>query len=76
MNFTRILGGNSQMTSDGSILLEGHIFILNSIHSYLLHKAVKQQQTNLSDSYELRSGNLTIRVMSGKLMEQNVDSIL
>ncbi|CAF1605300.1 unnamed protein product [Adineta ricciae] len=74
--FLHTSSGKSEMTSDGSILLEGHIFILNSIHSYLLHKAAKQHQTNLPDSYELHSGNLTITVMRGKLMEQNVDSIL
>ncbi len=74
-----ILGGKMQVNLDGSISLEGHIFILNSIHSYLIHKTSKQHQSNkwtTSESFDLRSGNLTVKVMSGKLIEQNVEGIM
>ncbi|UJR38233.1 hypothetical protein I4U23_030906 [Adineta vaga] len=74
--FLHASGGKSQITSDSSILLEGHIFLLNAIHSYLHYKLSKPNQTNTSESYDLHSGNLTVKVMNGKLMEQNVDSIL
>lgn len=53
------------------MILEGQISVLNSIHSYLINK-----QSNPSDILELRSGNLTVKVMTGKLFEQNVECIL
>ncbi|CAF0719495.1 unnamed protein product [Adineta steineri] len=69
-------GGKIQINSDGSILLEGHIYVLNSIHSYLAHKTSKSHQSNPSEPLDLRSGNLTVKIMNGKLLEQNVDSII
>ncbi len=61
------------------MLLEGHIFILNSIHSFLGNKKPHKQQstsTTPSETFELRSGNIVVKVMSGKLIEQNVEGIL
>lgn len=72
-------GGKIQVNPDRSVLLEGHIFILNSIHSFLVNKIIKQQQSNAanaSESFDLRSGNINVKVMTGKLMEQNVDGIM
>ncbi len=70
------LGGKIQVNSDSSVLLEGHIFVLNSIHSFLVNKISKQHQSNTLETFELRSKNLIVKVMSGKLIEQNVDSVL
>lgn len=70
------LGVKIQVNLDGSTSLEGHIFILNSIHSYLIHKTSKQNQLNTPESFDLRSGNLTVKVMSGRLIEQNVEGIM
>ena len=58
------------------MILEGHISVLNSIHSYLINKLSNSKQSNPSDILELRSRNLTVKVMTGKLFEQNVESIL
>jgi len=73
-----VIGGKLQVNSDGSVSLEGHIFVLNSIHSFLVNKIIKQQSNtvNASESFDLRSGNIIIKVMSGKLIEQNVDGIM
>ena len=70
--------GKIQVNPDGSVVLEGHIFILNSIHSFLGNKILKQQSNspNPLDSLDLRSGNLVVKVMSGKLLEQNVEGVL
>lgn len=72
-------GGKIQVNPDKSIILEGHIFILNSIHSFLINKSLKQHQTNLakaSESFDLRSGPIHVKVMIGKLLEQNVDGVM
>jgi len=73
-----LIGGKLQVNPDGSVSLEGHIFVLNSIHSFLVNKIIKQQSNtvNASESFDLRSGNIIIKVMSGKLIEQNVDGIM
>jgi hypothetical protein len=70
------LGGKVHVNPDGSILVEGQIFILNSIHSYLVIKSSKQQSNNTNESFDLRSGNLITKVMTGKLIEQAVESIM
>ena len=74
--FLHASGGKIQVNPDGSMILEGHIFILNSIHSFLLHKLSKIKSVSLSDTLELRSGNLSVKMFTGKLLEQNVESIL
>jgi hypothetical protein len=59
--------------------LEGHIFVLNSIHLFLGNKkSHEQKSTNItpSETFELRSGNIVVKVMSGKLIEQNVEGVL
>jgi hypothetical protein len=59
--------------------LEGHIFILNSIHSFIGNKNIHQQHpANAAslETLELRSGNIAVKVMSGKLIEQNVEGVL
>jgi hypothetical protein len=59
--------------------LDGHIHILNSIHSFIVSKISKQHKSNNSntaETFDLRSGNLAVKVMSGKLLEQNVESIM
>ncbi|CAF0825398.1 unnamed protein product [Rotaria sordida] len=78
--FLHASDGKIQVNPDGSILLEGHIFILNSIHSFLTNKASKKKDqsnnTNLSETLNLHSKNIDIKIMSGKLIEQNVESII
>ena len=72
-------GGKIQINPDGSVLLEGHIFILNSIHSFIGNKNTrKQRSANAAplETLELRSGNVTVKVTSGKLIEQNVEGVL
>jgi hypothetical protein len=74
-----VLGGNTQVNTDGSVSLEGHVYILNSIHSFVVSKTSKQRQSNssnTSESFDLRSGGLSVKVMSGKLIDQNVESIM
>ncbi len=59
--------------------MDGHIHILNSIHSFIVSKISKQHKSNNSntaETFDLRSGNLAVKVMSGKLLEQNVESIM
>ncbi|CAF3412168.1 unnamed protein product [Rotaria sp. Silwood1] len=77
--FLHASDGKVQVNPDKSIVLEGHIFVLNSIHSFLINKISKTEQTNntnASESLNLHSNNININVMSGKLLEQNVDSII
>ena len=72
-----------QVNSDGSVVLEGHIFLVNSVHSFLVNKTAKSPpsthktlSTNSSDILELHTGHMSIKVMTGKLIEQNVDGLL
>ena len=72
-------GGKIQVNPDASVSMEGHIFILNSIHSFLANKQSQQQKstnTALPETFDLRSGNISVKVMSGKLLEQNVEGVL
>ena len=72
-----LLGGQIQIHAEGSALLEGHIFVLNSIHSFLINWLLKKQlMQKSSESFDLRSGSLAVKVMTGKLMEQAVESIM
>ena len=72
-----LLGGQIQIHAEGSALLEGHVFVLNSIHSFLLNRILKKQLLQKSsESFDLRSGSLVARVMTGKLIEQDVESIM
>lgn len=64
-------GGKIQVNPDRSMILEGHIFILNSIHSFLIHKLSRSL-----DTLELRSGTIAVKMMPGKLLEQNVEGVL
>ncbi|CAF2428088.1 unnamed protein product [Rotaria sp. Silwood2] len=77
--FINASDGKIQVNLDKSVLLEGHIYILNSIHSFLINKISKNEKsndTNSSESLSLHSQNTSIQLMSGKLIEQNVESII
>lgn len=64
------------MNPDGSMIFEGQISVLNSIHSYLMNKLSNSKSSKSSDALELRTGNVTVKVIIGNLFEQNVESIL
>ena len=74
-----ILDGKIQINPDGSATLEGHLFVINDIHCFLNNKISVQLQpinTNPSDSLDLHSGNISIRILSGNLIEQNAEGIM
>lgn len=71
--------GKIQVNSDKSVILEGHIFVLNAIHSFLLNKTSNLEQTinkNPSESITFSTENINIKICNGKLFEQNVDSVM
>ncbi|CAF1610522.1 unnamed protein product [Rotaria magnacalcarata] len=77
--FLHAANGKIHVNADKSVVLEGHIFILNAIHSFLLTKtSIKERSnnSNLSESINVSSRYLTIKVQTGKLIEQNVETIL
>lgn len=72
-------GGKFQVNADSSVVLEGHITILDAIHSFLLNKstqALTKGKNDLTKFLDLRCRNVSVRLLVGTLIDQNVESLL
>jgi len=77
--FLHASGGKFQVNADSSVVLEGHITILDAIHSFLVNKstqALKTGKNDLTKFLDLRCRNVSIHLLVGTLVDQNVESLL
>jgi hypothetical protein len=68
-----ILDGKLQVHSDGSVELEGQLAVLNALHSFLVHKSSNR---HTMEFLYLRSEQIVMKVMPGKLIDQSVEGVL